>query len=145
MRHGTSNRRSRSRGNGGRRGGSNNRSQVFDSNGPEVRIRGTAHQICEKYTALAKDARGAGDEILAESYLQHAEHYQRLINSWNEQDGQQQQQNAGGKSKEAYNQKEGGNDDDLGLPASILGKEVETDAEEGSGNVRAKKKELESA
>jgi len=93
MRHGTSNRRSRNRGGhsgggnggGGQRhsgGGSPNRSQVFDSNGPEVRIRGTAFQIQEKYQALAKDAASSGDRVLAESYLQHAEHYQRLINEW---------------------------------------------------------------
>ncbi len=85
MRHGATNRRSRNRGNGGNGGkrGGNNRSQVFDSNGPDVRIRGTAYQVCEKYLALAKDASSSGDLILAESYLQHAEHYQRMINSWN--------------------------------------------------------------
>ncbi|MEM6812687.1 MAG: DUF4167 domain-containing protein, partial [Pseudomonadota bacterium] len=66
MRHGSSSRRSRGRNNRGK-GNNNNRAQVFDSNGPEVRIRGTAYQICEKYEALAKDARSAGDAILAES------------------------------------------------------------------------------
>ena len=85
MRHGTSNRRQRGRGNGGgRRGGGNQRMQVFDSNGPDVRIRGTAHQVTEKYMALAKDAASAGDRSLAENYLQHAEHYQRIISSWDE-------------------------------------------------------------
>ena len=54
------------------------------SNGPEVRIRGTAHQVVEKYLALAKDSASMGDRILSESYLQHAEHYQRIINSWDE-------------------------------------------------------------
>jgi hypothetical protein len=84
MRHGASSRRSRNRGNGGNGGkrGNNNRSQVFDSNGPDVRIRGTAYQVHEKYLVLAKDASSAGDLILSESYLQHAEHYQRIINSW---------------------------------------------------------------
>lgn len=81
MRHASAGRRSRGRGNGGRRGGPN-KAQVFDSNGPDVRIRGTAHQIFEKYMALAKDASSVGDTILAESYLQHAEHYQRIINSF---------------------------------------------------------------
>ena len=71
MRHGASGRRQRNRGG---RGGNNNRTQVFDSNGPDVRIRGTAHQIHEKYAALAKDAAGVGDRILEQSYLQHAEH-----------------------------------------------------------------------
>ena len=97
MRHGAAGRRSRNRGHGGghshnnqghnhRRGGNgggtHNRMHVFDSNGPEVRIRGTAHQICEKYQMLAKDAASQGNRVLSESYLQHAEHYQRVINSW---------------------------------------------------------------
>lgn len=73
---------------GGTGGGGNgvSRSHVFDSNGPEVRIRGTAFQVHEKYVALAKDAASVGDRILAENYLQHAEHYQRVINAWAEMD-----------------------------------------------------------
>ncbi len=59
-----------------------NKASVFDSNGPDVRIRGTAFQIVEKYMTLAKDASASGDRVLAENYLQHAEHYQRLIGSW---------------------------------------------------------------
>lgn len=118
MRHGTSNRRSRGRNNNRGKGG-NNRAQVFDSNGPEVRIRGTAHQICEKYEALAKDARSAGDTVLAESYLQHAEHYQRIISEWNEQNASRDKQDDNNKpvNKRADN-------DDLSLPDSILGDKV---------------------
>ncbi len=85
MRHGAAGRRSRNRGHGRRNGGGGHnfsRTQVFDSNGPDVRIRGTAYQIQEKYAALAKDAQAAGDIVLAESYLQHAEHYQRIISGW---------------------------------------------------------------
>lgn len=88
MRHNAAGRRPRNRGHqnsggGGRRGGGQpNRSQVFDSNGPDVRIRGTAAQIFEKYSTLAKDAHSMGDRVLAESYLQHAEHYQRLTSGW---------------------------------------------------------------
>lgn len=83
MRHNAAGRRSRNRGHNGRRGGGQpNRMQVFDSNGPDVRIRGTAAQIYEKYAALAKDAQATGDHVLAESYLQHAEHYQRLTSGW---------------------------------------------------------------
>lgn len=84
MKHGSTNRRSRSSGkNGGRRNG-NVKTRVYDSNGPDVRIRGTCHQITEKYLNLAKDASSAGDHVLAESYLQHAEHYQRIINEWSD-------------------------------------------------------------
>lgn len=84
MRHGTTNRRQRNRSNnGGRRSNQPQRTQVYDSNGPDVRIRGTAHQVAEKYLALAKDLSSAGDRILAESYYQHAEHYIRIINEMN--------------------------------------------------------------
>ncbi len=116
MRHAGANRRSRNRGGNGRKNGPN-RSQVFDSNGPEVRIRGTAHQICEKYMVLAKDAASSGDPVMAQSYLQHAEHYQRIINSWAD-DAQQkeQQQNKAPEAPADGNKKE----DDLGLPPSIL-------------------------
>ena len=58
-----------------------NPNRALDSNGPDVRIRGTANQIHDKYLALARDASSAGDRIKAESYLQHAEHYFRLIRS----------------------------------------------------------------
>jgi hypothetical protein len=64
------------------------RSQTFDSNGPDVRVRGNAFQILEKYVALARDAHASGDRIAAENYYQHAEHYYRLIN---ESGGYQQQ------------------------------------------------------
>lgn len=62
-----------------RRQGGSNPNRALDSNGPDVRIRGTANQIYDKYTALARDASSAGDRIKAENYLQHAEHYFRVI------------------------------------------------------------------
>lgn len=68
------------------------RSQTFDSSGPDVRIRGNAYQVLEKYLALARDASAAGDRIAAENFYQHAEHYFRLINANNEHRQQQQQQ-----------------------------------------------------
>ncbi|MGM0421985.1 MAG: DUF4167 domain-containing protein [Pseudomonadota bacterium] len=86
MRHGSNSRRSRGRNMGG---GNNNGNRKFnpkmhsyDSNGPEVRIRGNAYQIVEKYVTLARDASSAGDNVLAESYYQFAEHYQRIINEF---------------------------------------------------------------
>lgn len=78
-------RRQRGRNNGGGGGGGGgkqkfpSRNQSFDSNGPDVRVRGTAHQIYEKYMALAREATTSGDRILAESYYQYAEHYFRVI------------------------------------------------------------------
>lgn len=84
MRHGTTGRRTRNHRRGGRSGGAHSQAKVFDSNGPDVRIRGTAHQISEKYTTLAKDAYGSGDLVLAENYFQYAEHYKRIVNRWQE-------------------------------------------------------------
>ncbi len=51
----------------------------MDSNGPDVKIRGTPTHIYEKYLQLARDAHSGGDRVQAENYLQHAEHYYRLI------------------------------------------------------------------
>lgn len=56
------------------------RSQTFDSSGPDVRVRGNAHQVYEKYLALARDATAAGDRVAAEGYYQFAEHYFRVLN-----------------------------------------------------------------
>src|SRR5690348_4021527 len=79
--------------------------RVYESNGPDVKIRGTASHIAEKYIQLARDAQSSGDPIAAENYYQHAEHYFRLIaaaqeqfrqqNPYYNQQPQQQQQGAG--------------------------------------------------
>ncbi len=68
-----------------------NRNHVFDSSGPDLRIRGTAQQLFEKYLQLGRDATGSGDRVMAESYFQHAEHYFRILNAINAQQQQQQQ------------------------------------------------------
>ncbi|MHC8509008.1 MAG: DUF4167 domain-containing protein [Rhodospirillales bacterium] len=78
--HPQGNRRPR-RPNNGRRGPQNVRSQTFESNGPECRIRGTAQQVLEKYLTMGRDASSAGEHIQAEALYQHAEHYFRLLNS----------------------------------------------------------------
>jgi len=57
------------------------RIQTFDSNGPNVKIRGNAYQVFERYVALAREAAASGDRITAENLYQHAEHYFRLMNS----------------------------------------------------------------
>jgi Domain of unknown function (DUF4167) len=61
-----------------------NRSQTLDSNGPNVKIRGTPHQIFERYVALAREASTSGDRVAAENLYQHAEHYFRIMNAANE-------------------------------------------------------------
>ena len=56
-----------------------NRNQIFDSSGPDVRVRGNAHQVFDKYQALAREAAASGDRIMAEAYWQYADHYYRMI------------------------------------------------------------------
>ena len=74
------NKRSRGRNNNSGRRQQNPGNRSFESNGPEVKVRGSASQICDKYLTLARDASSAGDRVRAESLLQHAEHYYRLVN-----------------------------------------------------------------
>ena len=76
--------RQRGRGRGGGGGGGKpqqqNANRAFDSNGPDsVKVRGNAQTVFEKYQQLARDATSGGDRVLAENYLQHAEHYFRLL------------------------------------------------------------------
>ena len=56
-----------------------NHNRAFDSTGPDVKIRGTAAHVYEKYLQLARDAGSAGDRVMQENYLQHAEHYYRIL------------------------------------------------------------------
>ena len=66
-----------------------NRNHVFDSSGPDLRIRGTAQQLFEKYLQLGRDATSSGDRVMAESYFQYAEHYFRILGAMNQaQQGQ---------------------------------------------------------
>lgn len=82
MKHTTGPRRGRPRGNG-KRFSSSGKNQTFESSGPEVKIRGTAQQVYEKYLSLARDALSAGDRILAEGYFQFADHYFRIVTAAN--------------------------------------------------------------
>jgi len=63
--------------------------RVYESNGPDVKIRGTANHVADKYLQLARDAQSSGDPVSAENYFQHAEHYFRLIAAAQEQFRQQ--------------------------------------------------------
>ncbi len=75
MRPSSSNKRLRGRS----RKGPNPLTRTFESNGPDIKIRGTAIHIAEKYVQLARDAQVSGDIVMAENYFQHAEHYFRMI------------------------------------------------------------------
>lgn len=97
MRNGqNNNKRMRSRNNNNNnnsnRRGQNPMTRVFESNGPDIKIRGTASHVAEKYVQLARDARSSGDPVAAENYYQHAEHYFRLIAAAQEQFRQSQPQ-----------------------------------------------------
>jgi hypothetical protein len=100
MRQGQQNRRGRGRTNNGHsqssnhnqssssnnnRKGQNPLTRSFESTGPDVKIRGNPAHIAEKYMQLARDAQTSGDPVLAENYLQHAEHYNRIILTYREQ------------------------------------------------------------
>ena len=70
---------------GSRNSGHTPLTRFYESNGPDVKIRGTASHVAEKYQQLARDAHASGDPIAAEGYQQHAEHYNRLIAEAQEQ------------------------------------------------------------
>ncbi len=80
-----------------------NRNHVFDSSGPDLRVRGTSQQLFEKYLQLGRDATSSGDRVMAESYFQHAEHYFRILNAMNQAAAQQ-----GGGATAGGNQGAGG-------------------------------------
>jgi Domain of unknown function (DUF4167) len=86
------NKRSRGRNNGNNQHHNRprmpHRIQTFDSNGPNIKIRGNAYQVFERYVALAREAAASGDRIAAENLYQHAEHYFRVMNANGEANSQ---------------------------------------------------------
>ena len=100
--------------NNNNRRGQNPMTRVYEFNGPDIKIRGTASHVAEKYVQLARDARSSGDPVAAENYYQHAEHYFRLIAAAQEQfrQNQPQQQQQPRLDNEKYRAKEGEEDAD---------------------------------
>lgn len=104
----------RMRGRNNRRG-PNPLTRTYESNGPDVKVRGTAQHVAEKYLQLARDAQSSGDPVMAESYLQHAEHYFRLIAS--AQQAQQQQTGFNNRQpNDSGDSDDMDDDDDGGIP-----------------------------
>lgn len=95
MKQGQNNRRQRTGRGGGRRSYHSGNNRSLESSGPNVKLRGTANQIWDKYLALARDAGSSGDRISAENYYQHAEHYYRLMTA----NGQGNSNNGQGNNK----------------------------------------------
>ncbi|NHX28339.1 DUF4167 domain-containing protein, partial [Escherichia coli] len=99
--------RSRSKSNRSRSVG-NIVNRVFDSSGPEGKVRGTPQQIIEKYNQLARDAQLSNDRVAAENFQQHAEHYTRLLGeAQREMDARREQQEA---QQNRERQSQGGDD-----------------------------------
>ena len=81
MRPNNQNNKNRQRTRNGGRKHVNPLSRNFESTGPDVKVRGNASHVAEKYLQLARDAQSSGDSVMAENYLQHAEHYFRIVSS----------------------------------------------------------------
>ncbi len=99
--------RSRNKSNRNRSSGGNVMNRVFDSSGPEGKVRGTPQQIIEKYNQLARDAQLAGDRIATENFQQHAEHYLRLLGAaQKEQDAKREVQERENRERQAERDRE---------------------------------------
>ncbi|VAW21802.1 hypothetical protein MNBD_ALPHA11-913 [hydrothermal vent metagenome] len=105
MRSNQQNKRSRGRNNNHNRKNTNPMTRSYESNGPDVRVRGNAAHVAEKYVQLARDANSSGDSVAAENYLQHAEHYFRIISAAQAQQLAQQQAQAA-RSEQQQGQRE---------------------------------------
>jgi hypothetical protein len=111
MRQGQQNRRGRGRNRKGS-GHHNPLTRSFESTGPDVKIRGTPAHIADKYMSLARDASASGDPVLAENYLQHAEHYNRIIMAYREQQMPAGDMMNGGMGRQRFQQGGGGPESD---------------------------------
>lgn len=101
--------RSRSKGNRNRPNnqGGNVVNRVFDSSGPEGKVRGTPQQIIEKYNQLARDAQLSNDRVAAENFQQHAEHYTRLLSeAQREMDQRREEQERQNRERQAERDRE---------------------------------------
>ena len=101
--------RSKSNRNNNNRSGANIMNRVFDSSGPEGKVRGTPQQIIEKYQQLTRDAQLSGDRVAAENFQQHAEHYMRLLaEAQREIEARREQQDRENREKQAQRDQERG-------------------------------------
>ena len=101
--------RSKNNRNNNNRSGVNIMNRVFDSSGPEGKVRGTPQQIIEKYQQLTRDAQLSGDRVAAENFQQHAEHYMRLLaEAQREIEARREQQDRENREKQAQRDQERG-------------------------------------
>ncbi|WP_420002609.1 DUF4167 domain-containing protein [Arenibacterium sp. LLYu02] len=99
--------RSRSKSNRNRPQGANVVNRVFDSNGPEGKVRGTPQQIIDKYNQLARDSQLGNDRVATENFQQHAEHYLRMLNeAQREIDSRREEQERHNRERQAERDRE---------------------------------------
>ena len=127
--------RGRRRSGGG--GNNNNPNRHFESTGPDVKIRGSAQQVLDKYLQYARDAQTSGDRINAEAYFQHAEHYARILATMQPKQKPQREdaaetpaQEGGEKAAEAKEGEAAPVNEDAAVEAKDTAEEVEPKAEE---------------
>lgn len=139
MRQGQQNRRNRGR----NRKQQNPLGRNYESNGPDVKIRGTAQHVAEKYNSLARDMLASGDLISAENYFQHAEHYTRIIMAAQTQSQSQSQNASADKDNDAGDDAEGkaseANSENAEANASSGG-DNNSGSQSGSGQRRTKRR-----
>jgi hypothetical protein len=118
---------------GGGGGGGNQGNRSLESNGPEVKIRGTAAQIFEKYSQYARDAQSGGDRVKYENYLQHAEHYFRIMAATMPREQRIQQIENGGGYNTTTNDDDRDNEDVASDPLKVVdqGGDDADDGDEG--------------
>lgn len=129
--------RSRGKNRSANRSPANNINRVFDSSGPEGKVRGTPQQIIDKYTQLARDAFLAGDRVAGENFQQHAEHYTRLL-SEAQRDAEEKRQQNDQQNRDRQQQKQRDRDDqrprDGGQPDAGYNNGADNGANNGSSN-----------
>lgn len=131
--------RSRSKGNRNRngQGGGNIVNRVFDSSGPEGKVRGTPQQIVDKYNQLTRDAQLSNDRVAAESFQQHAEHYTRMLaEAMREQEAKQAQHQANQQANNQQGNNQQGNNQQGGQGNSQQGGGQQGGNDQQGGNRR---------
>lgn len=138
MRSPQKNNRARGRGRSNKSSGGNSANRVYESTGPEGKVRGTPQQIFEKYLSLARDAQTSGDRVVAENFLQHAEHYQRILiqaaASQPAQDPRRDEQPEMGQQQDRGRNNDGDQEDDIPQPTEAKVDGLTTIDAEGPDN-----------
>ena len=128
--------RSRNKGNRNRSTMGNVINRVFDSSGPEGKVRGTPQQIIDKYNQLARDAQLGGDRVATENFQQHAEHYLRLLSAAHkEQEARREEHERLSRERHSEREMERNKRQDHGInPDGVAGSNVPDIADTNNGS-----------